>query len=114
MMTTIMLIRCLTFCSNYSIKYICEGAAQEFVHKDTSEAIKLVHINCRSIDKNVTAIKNLLSACNSITALAVSETWLTTATKDIHQISGYVFISSPRLIKSGGGVGIYLNELLDF
>jgi len=66
-------------CSNYSSKYICEGAAQEFFHKDTCEPIKLVHFNCMSIDKNLTAIANLLSACNSITALAVSETWLTTA-----------------------------------
>jgi len=101
-------------CSNYSNKYICEGAAQEFFHKDTNEAIKLLHVNCRSIDNSLIAFENLLSACNYITALAVTETWLTAATKDIHQIPGCVLISSPRLNKSGGGVEIYLNELLDY
>jgi len=69
-------------CSNYSNKYICEGAAQEFFHKDTSEAIKLLHVNCRSIDKKLIAVENLLSACNSITAMAVTENWLTAATKE--------------------------------
>ena len=102
----------LKICSNYSNKYICESDLHEFFQTDNTEAIKLLHINCRSINKNFTQIKNLLSSCHPITALAVSETWLSTATQDIHQIPGYTFISSPRVIKTHGGVGIYVNELL--
>ena len=102
-------------CGNYSNEYICENSVNNFFQKNTTNTMKgfkLLHINCRSINKNFTQIENMLASCHPITALAVSETWLTTATKDIPQITGYTFISSPRVIKSHGGVGIYVNEQL--
>ena len=101
-------------CSNYSNSYICDDEIHSFFQSDSGDAIKLLHINCRSIDKNFTAVESLLFASHPITILAVSEIWLTTATQDIHQIPGYVFISSPRVTKSCGGVGIYLSELFDY
>ena len=42
------------------------------------------------------------------------ETWLNDATADLVNITGYNFVSNHRKSKSGGGVGIYLQNDLDY
>jgi hypothetical protein len=50
----------------------------------------------------------------SISAIAVTETWLSDSLRDGYDIPGYNFISLPRTGKSGGGVGIFLNNTLAY
>ena len=101
-------------CNNYNNRYVSEDEVHDFFHLNSFATFKLLHINCRSIGKNFTAIENLLTACHPLTALAVTETWLSNATQDIHKIPGYSFISSVRDDRKAGGVGIYLNDNLNF
>ena len=114
-----MMTNLLKMCLKYVVvtvisRHICEKDLYDCFQRNTREAIKLLHINCCSINKNFTHIVNLLSSCHPITALAVSEASLTIVTQDIHHIPGYVFISSPRVINIHGGVDIYVNESLHF
>lgn len=100
--------------SSISSKYLTENHICDFFHSKKSDAIKFLHVNCRSLNKNFTALRNLLIKCHPITALAISETWLTPATKDIYQMPGYRFVSSVRVNKFGGGVGIFINDSYDY
>ena len=44
----------------------------------------------------------------------VSETWLTHCTAELAIITGYNFVYSHRKSKTGGGVGIYLQQNANF
>ena len=46
--------------------------------------------------------------------IGVSETWLTHCTADLANITGYNFVSNHRKSKTGGGVGIYLQQNSNF
>ena len=72
-----------------------------------------MHLNCRSLKKNFTAVTALLNKCHPITALAATETWLNEINKDMFSINGYTFLHLGRINKSGGGVGLYINATLD-
>jgi endonuclease/exonuclease/phosphatase family metal-dependent hydrolase len=96
-----------------SCNYIEESKLNEFFDfkkECQKQSLKLMHINCRSLKKNYTAINDLIATVDDrLTALAVTETWLSNANKDSVDLVGYEFISNNRQDKSGGGVGIYIN-----
>ena len=46
--------------------------------------------------------------------IGVSETWLTHCTAELANITGYNFVSNHRKSKTGGGVGIYLQQNANF
>ena len=46
--------------------------------------------------------------------IRMTETWLSDPTTDSIDISGYKFLSSRRIDKSGGGTGLYLQENLEY
>ena len=46
--------------------------------------------------------------------IGVSETWLTDCTAEHVNIRGYNFVSNHRKSKTGGGVGIYLQNGLEY
>ena len=46
--------------------------------------------------------------------IGVSETWLTHCTAELADITGYNFVSNHRKSKTGGGVGIYLQQNVKF
>jgi len=78
-------------------------------------AINLIHINCRSLKKNFNDILTMLNIISSpFTAIAVTETWLTPFTQHLYSIPGYTFVSQSRDDKTGGGVGIFINNRLSF
>ena len=100
---------------SFASKYITEDKLNDFFNfKDTS-AINLMHVNCRSLKKNFSSLNNLIySLSGIISALAVTETWLTESLQDVYNIPGYNFISIPRIGKTGGGVGLYLKNSFDY
>ena len=64
---------------------------------------------------NFDNFQSLIASLNKpFAAIGVSETWLNDQTIDLIKISGYDFISSHRTSKTGGGVGIYLQDCLQF
>ena len=56
------------------------------------------------------ALKNT----TSFSAIGLSKIWLDTTTNDLYSIPGYHFISKPRLVGSGGGVGIFLCDTYEY
>ena len=79
------------------------------------DCIDLMHINARSLNANFPKILNLLSInkCKP-SVLAITETWLNESNYDLFQIDGFKFINLNRQgSKVGGGVGIYVDVLLD-
>ena len=86
-----------------------------FSQLDDKSSINVMHIYCRSLKTNFNSVKNLLDMIsNPLTAIAVTETWLTDYLHDVYNIPGYNFISKPRVEKGGGGVGIVINRNLDY
>lgn len=91
-------------------RYITEEGLKTFFNQNCDTCIKYLHVNSRSLKKNFKEVCNLLTISHPLTALAISETWLTDATHDIYHIPGYCFVSKFRVNKIGGGVGMYVNE----
>jgi hypothetical protein len=50
----------------------------------------------------------LVTLSKPLTAIALTETWLTSVNQDTYSLRGYNFISQPRIDKPGGGIGIYV------
>ena len=46
--------------------------------------------------------------------IGISETWLTNCTAELVNITGYNFVSNYRKSKKGGGIGIYLQNDLQY
>lgn len=97
-------------------KYIDEIDLNKFFDFSEQSAINIIHVNCRSLNKNFGGLQSLLnSISNTLTAVAVSETWLTPMNQDFYNITGYTFVCRNRSDGSGGGgAGIYLNNNLLF
>ena len=51
---------------------------------------------------------------NLFSVIGVSETWLNDTTAEQVNVTGYNFVSNHRKSKSGGGVGIYLQNDLEY
>src|SRR5437870_790750 len=104
---------------NIESKYITEEELFEFHHAPSSDAKKfsfnLININCRSLRANFSEIENhVINSKVNYSVIVVTETWLNEINQDIFQIEGYKFFSKHRNgAKSGGGVGIYVNNCFD-
>jgi len=72
-----------------------------------------MHINCRSILSKLSDLQLLLHQ-TQIEILAVTETWLDGSEPITPNIQGYNFISKPRALGRGGGVGIFINSDIHF
>lgn len=80
-----------------------------------SNTYHLLHANCRSLPKNFDALCSTIDCIDvPFTAIAVTETWLKQHNDNIFAIPGYVFESSSRLLKAGGGVGLYICDQLKY
>ena len=91
-------------------QYVDMSKLKSFSSTCMKNSINIMHINCRSILKNIDGIQNLLHVMdNRLLALAVTETWLTPVNQDTVSMPGYNFISQQRIGKSGGGIGIFVN-----
>ena len=77
-----------------------------FSDSSNSNCFSLFHLNIRSFKKHSVDLEEYLSTLNtSFSAIGLSETWLDTTSNDLYSIPGYHFISKPRPVGSGGGVG---------
>ena len=71
----------------------------------------VLHVNCRSLQKNFDHLKNLISFIKiPLLAIGVTETWLKPHNKDIFNLEGFSFVNEIREGKTGGGVGLYINS----
>ena len=76
-----------------------------------SNKLNILHINSRSLPKNIdniTAFLNSLSVSPDI--LAVTETWLNDTNKHLYQLSGYNSYHLVRTTRAQGGVSIFISH----
>ena len=77
----------------------------------TSSEIKLLHINARSLQKNVSSITQYIDILQkSFTVIGISETWLNDMHDPLIQIPNYAIEGTYRQGKRGGGVALYIRE----
>jgi len=80
-----------------------------------SKTFQILHINCRSINKNFDNVLLLIDQLKiTIPIIAVSETWTNDLTVNDFNIPGYTFVAKSRKHKSGGGVGLYVTNSIKF
>jgi len=83
-----------------------------FFDVNKKSAVDIIYLNCRSLKKHFSEILQLLELVSGpLTAMAVTETWLTYETQDLYNIPGYNFVSNTRPDNIGGGVGIFVNRM---
>ncbi len=101
------------FNNNYNCnsEYLEEGKLNDFFNFNNNSSLNLIHINCRSMNKNFKSLANLLHRIDGpLTAIGVSETWLNSINEENYCISGYKFVCMSRSDKIGGGVGLFVNN----
>ena len=75
----------------------------------------IIHLNARSLIRNFDQLNSFLRNINMpFSVIGVSETWLTHCTAELTNITGYNFVSNHRKSKTAGGVGIYLQNDLEY
>ena len=76
---------------------------------------KLLHINARSLPKNISNIVNYLNLLeNCFSVIGISETWLKDIQDPLIQIQNYTIEGICRQNKRGGGVALYIKQDLGY
>ena len=79
-----------------------------------SDCLSFLHLNIRSLSRNLCNLTNLLSNINTkFSIVGISETWLKNSSHLV-DIDGYNFVQNHRTDKCGGGVELYLSLDLEF
>ena len=74
-------------------------------------SISILHFNSRSLISNVSKIKHCLRQLEKqVTALAISETWLSDEQADMVEIEGYNMFFTNRTHSKAGGTALYINK----
>lgn len=96
--------------------YVTLNEIKDILHSSIDyNTINLLHVNCRSLPKNFDSLYSTINYIDMpFTAIAVSETWLKEHNESIFTIPGYDFVSCNRLLKTGGGVGLYINDKIKY
>lgn len=73
-----------------------------------------MHVNARSLQCNLSGLTNLSSnLIQRFSFIGITETWLQDSSHNSN-IPGYRFIHKHHTNTSGGGVGLYLADSLEF
>ena len=99
-----------------SSKYLVEEEINNrFASVNNIPSFSIVHLDTRSLLGNFDKLNLLLGNLQvPFSVIGVSETWLNDATSELVNITGYNFVSNHRKSKTGGGVGIYLKNDLEY
>jgi endonuclease/exonuclease/phosphatase (EEP) superfamily protein YafD len=79
--------------------------------KFTTNSLKIMYLNARSLTKKIEDVEGILSeinSCSKIHIIMVTETWNSEDTSLMQHITNYKHISSHRPNRKGGGVAIYV------
>lgn len=79
----------------------------------TIENLLLCHVNCQSLVAHLDEFRLFFNA-NHYHIICISETWLRPSiTNDFLSLPGYTLIRCDRIGKTGGGVAMYISNLLN-
>ena len=84
-----------------------------------SENFSIIHLNIRSLQKNIDKLKDFLNDIKGkFSVIVLSETWIDDDKADLNSlfhIPNYSFIHEKRKTnRKGGGLGIYVHKTLDY
>ncbi len=83
------------------------------LHSHCKSSINILHINSRSLPKNIDNITALLASLSTVPdVLVVTETWLTNNTKLLYHLPGYHSHHLVRTNRAHGGVTIFISNNL--
>ena len=75
----------------------------------------LCHVNIRSVKRNLSNFSLYIRCLNyNFCVIGITETWLQTDTCDLYMLEGYNFVEKHRESRSGGGVGLFIDESISF
>ena len=78
-------------------------------------ALSLVHMNIRSLKANYLSFQTFVDNVGlDFSVIGLSETWLCDWNSKLYNIPGYNFIEAHRSSRKGGGVGMYLRDVIPF
>ena len=107
----------VNFCTDdVHCDYYIEDKFNEMLRNDNlcDEDFSLLHLNIRSLQRNLNSLSILLTCLNiKFSLIGVSETWLNDYSHSV-DIDGFNFIHKHRPNRTGGGVGLYISDNLDF
>ena len=79
----------------------------------SGQSLSVIHLNVRSVPRNLDKFVHYISNLKvNFTVIGLSETWLNETNHMIYNIDGYNAISKYRTGRIGGGVTIYVNDML--
>lgn len=83
--------------------------------RSSSSSFLMIHVNIRSLQKNLPKLLEFLSDINHTPELiAVSETWCDSSSFFKPSIPGYEFVCSSFSCNRAGGVGIFIKSSIEF
>ena len=99
--------------------YFSVQQANALLHSRYSneDSFSTICVNVRSLinPHNFSKFESLISGLDFQHLIAVNETWEKPHTIGQHKnLNGYVYISNPRVVSRGGGVGMYIKQNLIF
>ena len=98
-----------------SCDYIFEGQLNELLVNKNDLDLPILHLNARSLYGNLGKFKQPEGLIDhEFSVIGISESWLSDSTLDLVDIPGYNCVLNHRVNKTGGGVGIYLLDELEF
>ena len=84
------------------------------ISREQSNHLSFFHLNIRSLQNKIDELSTLLSTLNiKFSVVGITETWLRDSSPGV-SIDGYNFVYKNRLARSGGGVGLYVSDNLDY
>ena len=84
------------------------------ISREQSNHVSFFHLNIRRIQNKVDELSTPLSTLNiKFSVVGITETWLKDSSLGVN-IDSYNFVYKNRSAKTGGGVGLYVSDNLDF
>ena len=102
-----------SLCKYYSEKTFNDLIESNLLNLDN--IFSLFHVNARSIPCNFSNLTAYLECLNFVfNFIGVSETWLSDHNYDLYGLDGYNFEENHRSARSGGGVGLFIKNSIEF
>ena len=99
-------------------KYYSENSFNELVEANLLQLdniFSLFHVNTRSVPRNFTHLIDYLECLNFVfNFIGITETWLADHNFNLYGIDGYHFEENHRSSRSGGGVGLFIKNSIEF
>ena len=104
--------------SNTICKYFTELSFNELISEKSIRSdhnFSMLHANARSLPHNFKFITDYLACLDLIfNFIGITETWLSDSNYDLYNMDGYNFYDNHRSLRSGGGVGLYTRENIEY